>query len=610
MRILGLSCDYHDAAAALVVDGEVVAAAEEERFSRIKHDSALPGQATASVLAVGGVEADDLDVVILHEKPLAVFSRVLAARQRRGPRALGAFRREMPTLLGRNLMIGYRVDSMLRDLGARRPPRLRYGEHHLSHAAAAFLPSPFPSAAILTVDGIGEWATAAVGHGVQHRVELLEEQQYPNSLGLVYSLVTEWCGFEANDGEYKLMGLAPFGEPVYAEALREIVHLADDGSIEVDPRAVEWWGERPDRLQGLADLFGGPPRVRGAPLTRRDRDLARTVQEFVEEALLAMARHAHFLTGSTDLCLAGGVALNCVANGRLLDEGPFERLWVQPAAGDAGSAIGAALWYWHTECGNARGRGEPSGEDLVDDGMRGAQLGPSFGADEIEAWLASEGVAHRRIDDEGERCRLVAERLAAGDVVGWFQGRMEFGPRALGQRSLLADARSTTVQRNLNLRVKGRESFRPFAPAVLWERAGEWFELDQPSPYMTRTCRVAAERLLPVDDEPDDPAERVRVPRSEIPACTHVDGTARVQTVHRGTNPSFHCLLSAFEEVTGCPVLLNTSFNRAGEPIVCTPDDALVVARAAGLDLLVLGDCVVGPEELRPATVETDSEGS
>ena len=599
MRILGLSCDYHDSAAALVVDGAVVAAAEEERFSRVKHDSGLPLQAAASVLAIGGVDADDVDVVILHEKPLAVFSRVLSVRQRRGPKALGAFRREMPTLLGRNLMISYRVDSMLRDLGARKPPRLRYGEHHLSHAAAAFLPSPFPNAAILTIDGVGEWATATVGHGVQHRVELLEEQLYPNSLGLLYSLITEWCGFEANDGEYKLMGLAPFGEPAYADALREIVELGDDGSIQIDPSAVQWWGDSPDRLSALSDLFGGPPRVPGSPITRRDQDLARSAQEFVEDAVLAMARHARFLTGSEHLCLAGGVALNCVANGRLLEEGPFEHLWVQPAAGDAGSAVGAALWYWHSECGNPRDRIDPVAPDSAADGMRGAQLGPSFDPAAVAAWLSAEGLDHVRIGAEDERCRVVAERLADGQVVGWFQGRMEFGPRALGQRSILADPRSPTIQQDLNLRVKGRESFRPFAPAVLWERATDWFDLPQPSPDMLRTCRVATDRLVPVDHEPEDPAERVRVPRSEIPACTHVDGTARVQTVHRETTPLFHTLLSAFEDVSGCPVLLNTSFNRAGEPIVCTPDDALVSARAAGLDLLVVEDCLIDGEVLR-----------
>lgn len=601
MRILGISCDYHDAAAALVVDGVLVAAAEEERFTRTKHDSSLPERAVASVLAIGDTKADDLDAVVLHEKPLAVFSRVLAARQRRGPKALGTFRREMPVLLRRNLMIGYRVESMLRDLGARKPPPLRYSEHHLSHAAAAFLPSPFPSAAILTIDGIGEWATATVGLGVQHRVDLLEEQRYPNSLGLLYTLATEWCGFEPNEGEYKVMGLAPFGEPAYADALREIVTLNDDGSIDVDAKAVRWWGENPRNLTWLHDRLGGPPREPGSELTQRDWDLARSIQELVEEAVLRMARHAHDLTGSRHLCMAGGVALNCVANGRLLREGPFDDLWVQPAAGDAGSAVGAALWYWHDELGNPREREEPVTGELASDAMAVAQLGPAFGADEVEAWLAAEGVAYERIDDVDERCQRVAEQLAAGAVVGWLEGRMEFGPRSLGHRSILADPRSTTVQRDINLRVKGRESFRPFAPAVLWEHATDWFELTQPSPYMLQTCQVAPSKLLEVTEEPGDPVARVQVPRSQIPACTHIDGSARVQTVHAETNPVFHRLIEAFHETTGCPVLLNTSFNRAGEPVVCTPDDALASARAAGLDLLVLETCLVPVAELRPA---------
>ena len=593
MRILGISCDYHDAAAALVVDGELVAAAEEERFTRTKHDSELPVRATASVLAIGGVSADDLDAVVIHEKPLAVLSRVVAARQRRGPRSLGTFRREIPVLMRRNLLVSYRVEQMLRDLGAAKPPRLQYSEHHLSHAAAAFYPSPFPTAAILTVDGIGEWATATVGMGTQRHIDLLADQRYPNSLGLLYTLATEWCGFEANDGEYKVMGLAPYGEPTFADALAEIVEIGPDGSIEIDAKAVQWWNASPATLEPLFDLFGGPPRAKDAPMTQRDWDLARTVQDAVETAVMRMADFAHRETGARHLCMAGGVALNCVANGRLLREGPFESIWVQPAAGDAGSAVGAALWYLHEECGVERDRPEVELDTVGRDQMRVGQLGPSFDPDEIGTWLEAEGIVHERIVDVDERCARVADLLADGAVIGWFEGRMEFGPRALGHRSIIADPRSTTVQRDINLRVKGRESFRPFAPAVLWERATEWFDLDQPSPYMLQVCQVAADRLVEVDDEPTDPMERVQVPRSQIPACTHVDGSARVQTVHAETNPTFHRLISAFEARTGCPVLLNTSFNRAGDPIVCTPDDALDAARAAGLDVLVLEDRIV-----------------
>lgn len=598
MRILGISCDYHDSAAALVVDGEVVAAAEEERFTRRKHDNALPARAVASVLAIGDLDPGELDAVVVHEKPLAVFSRVIASRQRRGPRALGTFRREVPVLLKRNLLVAYRIENLLRDLGAAKTPPVRYSEHHLSHAAAAFLPSPFPTAAILTVDGIGEWSTATIGHGINHRVDLLAEQRYPNSLGLLYTLATEWCGFEPNDGEYKLMGLAPYGEPRFRSALDDLVGLRPDGSLDVDARAVRWWGQGTRGLDELAERLGGPPRAPGTPLSARDADLARSVQDLVEDAVLRMAAHAKELTGARNLCLAGGVALNCVANGRLRRESGFDDLWVQPAAGDAGSALGAALWYWHDELDNPRRREEPQPGRLAPDAMRAGQLGPSFTPEEVAAWLADAGIAHQRIADVSERCRWVADRLAAGAVVGWFEGRMEFGPRALGHRSILADPRSPTVQRDINLRVKGRESFRPFAPSVLWERAQEWFDLDAPTPHMLETCQVAADKLIAVAEEPADLVARVQVVRSQIPACTHIDGSARVQTVHRETNPTFHQLLAAFADETGCPVLLNTSFNRAGEPIVCTPDDALLAARTAGLDLLVIEDCVIGPEGL------------
>lgn len=599
MRVLGVSCDYHDAAAALVVDGDIVAACDEERFSRHKHDSDLPVRAIASCLAIGGLEPDDLDAVVMYEKPLGVVGRVVSARQRRGPRAIGTFAREMPVLLGRNLMVGYRLDTALRRLGATRSPAIRYGEHHLSHAAAAFLPSPFPTAAILTIDGIGEWATATVGQGLHHRIDLLEELRYPNSLGLLYSLATVWCGFEANDGEYKLMGLAPFGEPRFAQEVERIAELHEDGSVSVAGRSVNWWGGNPRRMRRLCQYFDGPPRRADEPLGQREADIARSVQDYAETAVLRMAHHAAELTGESTLCMAGGVALNCVANGRIVREGPFDELWVQPAAGDAGSAVGAALWYWHDECG---GRRDPRPADgaAPPDAMAGAQLGPRFTSDEVAGWLDEQGIAHERIADESDRCARVAGRLADGEIVGWFHGGMEYGPRALGHRSILADPRSATVQRDLNLRVKGRESFRPFAPAVMWEHATEWFELDRPSPYMLLTCQVAASRRLPAPEaEPADLFERVQVPRSEIPACTHIDGSARVQTVHPETKPAFHRLLQSFRDLTGCPVLLNTSFNRAGEPIVCTPDDAVRAASAAGVDLLVLEDCLV---ELAEAT--------
>ncbi|MFN8018001.1 MAG: carbamoyltransferase [Acidimicrobiales bacterium] len=591
MHVLGVSCDYHDAAAALVVDGKIVAAAEEERFSRIKHDNALPTGAIASCLAMAGLTAADVDAVVFHEKPLVVASRVVSTRQRQGFSGIAGFVRDVPVLLRRNLFLGYRVEKALAALGAgkKRIP-IYYGEHHRSHAAAAFFPSPFEEAAIVTVDGVGEWATSTIGHGVRGRVDLLTEQRFPHSLGLLYSLVTAWCGFEPNDGEYKLMGLAPFGEPTYADALRQLIEVDDDGSYRIDVDKVRWWAGDPAEMKALVELFDGPPRTGDERVSRRDVDLARSVQELVEDAVMRIAMRAQELTGSRHLCLGGGVALNCVANGKLLRDGPFDSIWVQPSPGDAGSAIGAALWYWHHELGNPRHLDDSS---PVADGMGGGGLGPDFSSDEVDAWLASEGVEAQRVDDRDALSDLVAARLEQGAIVGWFEGRMEFGPRALGHRSILADPRGPTVQRDINLRVKGRESFRPFAPAVLWEHASDWFEMDQPSPYMLFTFQVVEDRLVPVAEEPEDLVERVNVPRSQIPACTHVDGSARVQTVHEETAPNFYRLLQAFHRRTGCPILLNTSFNRAGEPIVCTPDDALRSARTAGLDVLVIDHHVI-----------------
>jgi carbamoyltransferase len=593
--VLGVSCDYHDAAAALVADGRVVAAAEEERFTRIKHDNSLPANAIASCLASAGVRPDDLDSVVMYEKPLSVMARVLAARQRRGPAAVGTFVGEFPVLLERNAMVAYRLERELRRLGATRNVPVRYGEHHLSHACAAFLPSPFETAAILAVDGVGEWSTATIGHGLRHRVDQLVEQRYPHSLGLLYSLATAWCGFQPNDGEYKLMGLAPFGAPTYRATLDELVDIHDDGSITVDAAELRWWSSDPARMQHMTQRLGGPPRGADEPLEQRHADIARSIQELVEIAVSRMARHAHRLTGERNLCLAGGVALNCVANGRLLREGPFEQIWVQPAPGDSGSAIGAALWHWHNEPGALRTlpRRDSSEDVTVDDGMANSHLGPRFGGDEVASWLGELGVDHRRITDTEDLCEHVAQRLDEGAIVGWFQGRMEFGPRALGNRSILADPRSSTVHRDLNLRVKGRESFRPFAPAVLWEHAKDWFEIDRPSRYMSFVVPVAKHRMIVIGDEPAGFRERAQAVRSEIPACTHVDGTARVQTVHVETTPLFHALLSAFQRRTGCPVLVNTSFNLAGEPIVCTPEDALDSARRGGMDLLVIGDAVI-----------------
>lgn len=589
--ILGVSCDYHDAAAALLVDGVVAAAAEEERFSRRKHDRDLPERAIASCLATAGVAAADLEAVVFYEKPLRVVGRHLAARQSSGPVGFGTWIREAPVLLGRNALVGYRIERALAELGAGPRVAIRYGEHHLSHAAAAYLPSPYDSAAVLTVDGVGEWSTASVAHGAGHRVHLLEELRYPSSLGLLYSLVTTWCGFEANDGEYKLMGLAPYGEPRHLDALRSVVDLRDDGSFTVDPRAVGWWSRRAGRFERL---LGFGPRDPGEPLGERWVDLAASIQALTEEIVLRMAAHAHDRTGERALCLAGGVAHNSVAVGRLQREGPFDQVWVQPAAGDAGSAIGAALWYWHDELGHPRA----AGSGPLGDRFGGALLGPAASPEEVRAWLTEQGIEHRRVDDDEALVREVAAALADGAIVGWCRGRMEFGPRALGARSILADPRSPDVHRTLNLQVKGRESFRPFAPSVRWEDAQAWFDVPGPLPYMTSTWPVADAQRVAVDHEPDDLADRATTVRSTIPACTHVDGSARVQTVHRELHGAYHALLGAFGELTGCPVLVNTSFNLAGEPIVASPADAARTAARAGIDLLVLEDCLVRGTDL------------
>ena len=585
--VLGLSFDFHDAAAAVVVDGTVVAAAEEERFSRIKHDPSLPKAATASCLEVAGLTANDIDHVVFYEKPLAVASRYLAAKQGEGPRSFRSFLRDAPKVFGSNLMVGYRVGVMLQELGARKPPQLQFIEHHLSHAASAFYPSPFEHAAVLTIDGIGEWATATIGHGSQRRLDLIEEMRYPDSLGLVYSFVTAFCGFRPNDDEYKLMGLAPYGTPRFVEQLSAVVGSMGDGSIHVDARKLRWYSQRALSARKIVDAFDGPARSADGPITQREADLAASVQQLTETTVLEMANRAAELTGESRLCLAGGVALNCVANGKVLREGPFDEIWVQPAAGDAGGAIGAALAFWHLELGGTRHA------DGATDSMSGAFLGPEFTAEEVSAAIDDAGLDSTTIEDETKLAAAVAARLDEGAIVGWFRGRMEFGPRALGHRSLLADARSPHVSERLNAITKGRESFRPFAPVVLEDRVGDWFELEQTSPYMLIVAQVKQDRLTPIEEEPESLEERARLPRSEIPACTHVDGSARIQTVAESTNPVLHRLLSAFDHLTGCPVLVNTSFNRAGEPIVCTPAEAVATARAANVDLLVIGNTLI-----------------
>jgi carbamoyltransferase len=598
--VLGISGLYHDSAAALLRDGEVVAAAQEERFTRRKHDPRLPANAMEWCLRHADVPHDGLSAVVYYDKPLSTFSRVIRSFAAAGPGGLRSINAAMSEWLRRKLWTSYEIEKVLRGLGHDMPGHLLYSDHHLSHAAAAFYPSPFERAAIITIDGVGEWATSSIGRGTGRTVDLLEELRFPNSLGLLYSAFTYHAGFKVNSGEYKLMGLAPYGRPLYSATIREhLIDIAPDGSFVLDMSYFDFLAGTKMTNARFDALFGGPARVPESEITQRECDLARSIQEVLEEVVLRMARHARSITGERDLVMAGGVALNCVANARLAREGPFDRIWIQPAAGDAGSALGAALWAWHQVQGNDRAA-------PLSDSMRGAQLGPAFTGDDIRALLDREGWPYVRIEDGAERARRIAELLADHRVVGVFQGRMEFGPRALGNRSILADPRSPTMQRVLNEKIKQRESFRPFAPAVMAEHAAEWFDLDHESPYMLFTAPVSERhRRMPTEvPEGADVFEQLRSVRSSVPAITHVDGSARVQTVDAERFPAFHRLLSAFHDLTGCPMLVNTSFNVRGEPIVHTPQDAYRCFMTTDMDVLVLEDCIL----VRPDQPEWNGE--
>jgi carbamoyltransferase len=595
VHVLGLSADYHDAAAALITDGVVVAAAEEERFTRRKHDPSIPSEAIAFCLEAGGLGPDDLDAVAFYEKPLSKFGRILRTQARMGLRGVPTFVEALPIWSRRKLWVAYRIEMELRRQGFRVPGRVLFAEHHQSHAAGAFFPSPFTDAAVLTFDGVGEWATTSIGIGRGNRVTLLEELHFPDSIGLLYSTFTAFCGFEVNEGEYKLMGLAPYGEPRYADRIREhLVTIAEDGSFHLDQRAFAYLAGRKMAGRRFEEIFDGVARTPDAPITRREVDLARSVQEVTEELVLGVATRAHRLTGSSRAVLSGGVALNCVANGRLLRDGPFDELWIQPAAGDAGSALGCALFAFHELLDHPR---------VVEstDGMRGSLLGPSVEQADALAALDEAGASYEVVA-AGDRAALIAQMLADGLLLAVCQGPMEFGPRALGNRSILADPRNPGVQSALNQKVKFRESFRPFAPAVLAEHAAEWFDLAVESPYMLLTAPVKDQHLLEcLPADPSDVMSALGQVRSTIPAVTHVDGSARVQTVTVDRSPSLHAILSAFYELTGCPVLVNTSFNVRGEPIVCTAADAYACFAATDLDVLVVADCVVRRDPSTPS---------
>ena len=600
MNVLGISAFYHDAAAALVSDGRIVAAAQEERFTRRKHDERFPRNAIEYCLHAGGVAGAGIDAVVYYDKPITTFVRILRTYFRAGPAGLRTFYSAMPLWMKEKLWIPYQIERGLRDLGYRMPRDLFFTEHHESHAASAFFPSPFRSAAVMTFDGVGEWATSSIGLGRDNRLELLEQMNFPHSIGLLYSAFTSYCGFRVNSGEYKLMGLAPYGEPRYVNTILDnVIDLRPDGSFRMDMRYFDFLGGTTMTSRRFHALFGGPPRLPESELTSREMDLARSIQAVIEEIVLRMARHAHALTGERAACLAGGVALNCVSNGRLLREGPFERLWVQPAAGDAGGALGAALYGWYQIADN------PRVVDEHHDAMGGAYLGPSYPDDEVEAYLRHQGYPYQRIDDREQWADHIARAVAAGRVVGLFTGRMEFGPRALGHRSIIGDPRSPAMQSIMNLKIKYRESFRPFAPSVLAERASEWFELDTVSPYMMIVAPVHERLHRPTASdacrqEVRDLRSWVNEVRSDIPAVTHVDRSARIQTVDEHQSPAYHAVLRAFEALTGCPVIINTSFNVRGEPIVCTPADAYRCFMRTEMDHLVLGPFVLDKSDQPP----------
>jgi carbamoyltransferase len=594
-RILGISAFYHDSAAAVVADGEIIAAAQEERFTRKKHDPRFPRNAVQYCLMEAGVRLGDVDYVVFYEKPLLKFERLVETYHAFAPRGFRSFVKSMPLWLREKL---FQKDMLLKDLeelcpGAAIDKKLLFTEHHQSHAASAFYPSPFREAVILTMDGVGEWATTSVSIGRDNKIELLREQRFPHSLGLLYSAFTYYTGFKVNSGEYKVMGLAPYGTPRFVQAILDnLVDLKEDGSFRLDQSYFDYCTGLTMTTPKFDSLFGGPPRPAEEWLTQHHMDLAASIQAVTEEIVLRLTRSLATEFKLPNLCAAGGVALNCVANGKVLRDGRFRNVWVQPAAGDAGGALGAALAVQHDMLGAPR---KLNGSI---DGMHGAYLGPSYAQSEIERRLtASQAVFS--VLPEADLIEATVDALTDDKAVGWFQGRMEFGPRALGARSILGDPRSPEMQRTLNLRVKYRESFRPFAPAVLREDVSEWFELDSDAPYMLIVADVAARhrRGMTEQEQALFGIDKLNVPRSSIPAVTHVDYSARVQTVHEETNPLFHSLLTTFKHRTGCPMLVNTSFNVRGEPIVCTPEDAFRCFMGSEIEVLVVGNCLLHKEE-------------
>ncbi|OGJ87082.1 MAG: hypothetical protein A2268_15350 [Candidatus Raymondbacteria bacterium RifOxyA12_full_50_37] len=583
MNILGISCFYHDSAAALVQDGEIIAAAQEERFTRKKHDPRFPANAAAYCLREAGISAKNLDYIVYYDKPLLSFERLLLTYLSIAPTGIVSFIAAMPLWLGQKLHI---PKIVRKELDGFQGPVL-FTEHHEAHAASAFYPSPFEEAAILTVDGVGEWATASYGIGNGNELMLLKELHFPDSLGLLYSAFTYFTGFRINSGEYKLMGLAPYGKARFKELiLREIVDMKDDGSLRLNMKYFNFLGGLKMTNAGFAGLFGGPARMPESPITTREMDIAASIQAVTEEAMVRMANHVHHETGLKNLCLAGGVALNCVANSRILHNTSFENIWIQPAAGDAGGALGSALAVWHRFLGN----GKKIGHNGLDS-QKGSLLGPAFSEERIREVLEKSKAIYKQ-HDKSALAFLIAQEIACGKIIGLFSSRMEYGPRALGNRSILGDARNPEMQSKMNLKIKFRESFRPFAPAVLEERAREYFDTDSPSPYMLFVAKLKQHNQQPVDND-EDILDRLKFVRSSLPAITHLDYTARLQTVNNNSSEALMSILQAFDKLTGCPVLINTSFNVRGEPIVCTPEDAYRCFMRTDLDVLVLEDFIL-----------------
>ena len=603
MKILGISAYYHDAAAALIIDGEIVAAAQEERFTRTKHDPEFPAHAVRFCLDFAGLKPADLDYVAFYDKPFLKFERLLETYLAFAPRGFTSFRQALPLWIKEKL---FQKSMLVKQLGAALDPgvdwngKLLFSEHHLSHAASAFYPSPFEKAAILTMDGVGEWTTTSLAHGNGSALEVLREIHFPHSLGLLYSAFTYYTGFKVNSGEYKVMGLAPYGEPRYAKAIREhLIDIKDDGSFRINLDYFDYCTGLRMTNERFDALFGGPARNPESRLGQKEMDLAASVQAVTKEVVLKLASSVAKETGERNLCLAGGVALNCVANGKLLRTGAFDRIWIQPAAGDAGGALGAALGAYHMFKGGPR-RLAGSGRDA----MKGSYLGPVFDTTAVCDQLTAAGAVYEILDDDEiiDRC---ASALASGLAIGWHQGRMEFGPRALGARSVLGDPRSPTMQKLLNLKVKFRESFRPFAPSVLRESVSDWFDLDDDSPYMLLVADVRPEHRIAMTPEQQAlfGIDKLNVPRSSIPAVTHVDYSARIQTIHADTNPRYHALISRFRDLTGCPIVVNTSFNVRGEPIVCTPEDSFKCFMGTDIEVLAVGNAYLEksrqPEHLK-----------